>query len=58
VASLVFSLQTVQDLALAAGLAIAGLAIAGMTEHELTSERAVEYSTSRDKYEPRLSTAA
>jgi multidrug transporter EmrE-like cation transporter len=58
VASLVFSPQTVQDLALAAGLAMAGLAIAGMTEHELTSERAVEYSTSRDEHEPRLSTAA
>jgi peptidoglycan/LPS O-acetylase OafA/YrhL len=58
VASVVFSQSTVQDLALAGGLAVAGLAIAGMTEHELASERAVGYSTSRDEHEPRLSTAA
>jgi predicted tellurium resistance membrane protein TerC len=58
VASLVFSLPTVQNLALAGGLALAGLAIVGMTEHELENERAVEYSTSRDEHEPHLSAAA
>ena len=58
VASLVFSLPTVQSLALASGLALAGLAIAGLTEHELDNERAVEYSTSRDEHESHLSAAA
>jgi hypothetical protein len=58
VASLVFSLPTVHNLALASGLALAGLAIVGMTEHELENERAVEYSTSRDEHEPHLSAAA
>ena len=58
VASLVFSLPTVQTLALASGLALAGLAIAGMTEHELATERAVEYSSSRDGRESHLSAAA
>jgi hypothetical protein len=58
VESLVFSLPTVQNLALASGLALAGLAITGMTEHELENERGVEYSTSRDEDEPRLSAAA
>ncbi len=58
VASLVFSLPTVQNLALASGLALAALAITGMTEHELETERAVEYSASRDEHEPHLSAAA
>jgi hypothetical protein len=58
VASLVFSLPTVQNLALASGLALAGLAIAGMTEHELENERAVEYSSSRGEHESHLSAAA
>jgi uncharacterized membrane protein len=58
VASLVFSLPTVQNLALASGIAMAALAIAGMTEHELENERAVKYSTSRDEHEPHLSAAA
>jgi uncharacterized membrane protein len=58
VASLAFSLPTVQNLALASGLAVAGLAIAGMTEHELENERAVEYSSARDEHESHLSAAA
>ena len=44
VASLVFSEATVQNLALASGLALAGLAITGITEHELDMERALTRS--------------
>ena len=44
VASVVFSEATVQNLALASGLALAGLAIAGITEHELDMERALTRS--------------
>jgi len=44
VASLVFSEPTVQNLALASGLALAGLAITGITEHELDMERALTRS--------------
>jgi hypothetical protein len=44
VASLVFSEPTVQNLALASGLALAGLAITGITEHELDMERAITRS--------------
>lgn len=40
VASLVFSLATVHDLALAGALAIVGLAIVGVTAHEVSTERA------------------
>ena len=43
VASLVFSEPTVQNLALASGLALAGLAITGITEHELDRERAIAH---------------
>jgi drug/metabolite transporter (DMT)-like permease len=39
VASLVFSLPVVQNLAFAGSLALAGLALAGLTIHELSSER-------------------
>ena len=44
VASVVFSEATVQNLALASGLALAGLAITGITEHELDMERALTRS--------------
>jgi hypothetical protein len=44
VASAVFSEASVQNLALASGLALAGLAIAGITEHELDMERALTRS--------------
>ena len=42
VASVVFTQQTVQTLALGASLAISGLAIVGLTGHEITLEHAVE----------------
>lgn len=48
VASLVFSEATVQNLALASGLALAGLAIIGVTEHELVVERALSHSAADD----------
>jgi hypothetical protein len=48
VASVVFSEASVQNLALASGLALAGLAIAGVTEHELAMERALTRSASED----------
>jgi hypothetical protein len=48
VASVVFSETTVQNLALASGLALAGLAITGVTEHELDIERALTRSTAED----------
>jgi hypothetical protein len=54
VASLVFSLPTVQNLALASSLAIAGLAIGGITAHELCEEQALEYA----EHGSRLRTAA
>ena len=41
VASLVFSVSTVQSLALASSLAIAGLAVVALTANELSLERAV-----------------
>ena len=44
VASVVFSEASVQNLALASGLALAGLAITGITEHELDMERALTRS--------------
>ena len=44
VASVVFSEASVQNLALASGLALAALAIAGITEHELDMERALTRS--------------
>ena len=44
VASLVFSEPTVQNLALASGLALGGLAIAGISEQELDMERALTRS--------------
>jgi hypothetical protein len=48
VASLVFSEPTVQNLALASGLALAGLAITGITEHELAMEGALARSAAED----------
>ena len=48
VASVVFSEPTVQNLALASGLALAGLAIVGTTGHELDMERAVTRSAADD----------
>ena len=48
VASVVFSEATVQNLALASGLALAGLAITGITEHELDMERAPTASAAED----------
>jgi hypothetical protein len=44
VASLVFSLQTVEELGLAAGIAIAALAIVGVTAHEVENELALSRS--------------
>jgi hypothetical protein len=59
VASLTFSQPTVQNLALASGLALAGLAIVGLTVHELSNERtaahAIEDGRERDS---RLAAAA
>jgi hypothetical protein len=51
VASVVFSEATVQNLALASGLALAGLAITGVTEHELDMERAVTRSAAEARRE-------
>ena len=48
VASVVFSESSVQNLALASGLALAGLAIAGITEHELAMEGALVRSAADD----------
>jgi hypothetical protein len=45
VASQVFSLQEVQNLTLASGLALAALAVVGLTENELSSERVVHSLT-------------
>lgn len=58
VASLVFSEATVQNLALASGLALAGLAITGITEHELVIERAVTRSAAEDGKQPSSLAAA
>ena len=44
VASVVFSEASVQNLALASGLALGGLAIAGISEQELDMERALTRS--------------
>ena len=58
-ASLVFSLATVQNLALAGALAIAGLAIVGATAHEVSVERAMARSGSdTTERESRLAAAA
>ena len=48
VASVVFSEASVQNLALASGLALAGLALAGITEHELAMEGALVRSAAED----------
>src|SRR6478609_9417577 len=42
VASLVFSQSTVENLALAASLAISGLAVVGLTAHEVSHEHAAQ----------------
>jgi hypothetical protein len=59
VASLVFSLSTVQNLAFAGALAIGGLALAGLTVHELSVER-VARAVQKDsaERESRLAAAA
>jgi FtsH-binding integral membrane protein len=59
VASLVFSQSTVQNLALAASLAISGLAVVGLTVHEVSQEHAAESvkDTSTER-EGRLAAAA
>ena len=59
VASVVFSEATVQNLALASGVALAALAITGITEHELNMERALTRSAAEDGRQPSsLPTAA
>ena len=58
VASRVYSQPTVQNLALASGLALAALAIVGITEHELTLEHAVTHSVSGSEYDSQLRAAA
>ena len=59
VATLVFSGATVQNLALASGLALAGLAITGITEHELDMEHALARSAAaRPSTSSRSSTRA
>jgi hypothetical protein len=59
VASLVFSLATVQNLALGGALAIAGLAIVGATAHEVSVERAaVRAGSDIPERESRLAAAA
>ena len=59
VASLVYPQATVENLALASGLAIAGLAIAGLAAHELSSERAIVHAgATLDERETRLAPAA
>lgn len=58
VASVVFSEATVQNLALASGLALAGLAITGITEHELDMERALTRSAAKDDGNQRSGLAA
>lgn len=61
VASLVFSQATVQNLALAGGLAMAGLALVGLTAHELSSERVVhsiEVSENQTRRDSPLAPAA
>jgi hypothetical protein len=58
VASLVFSKSTVQDLALASGLALAALAIVGLTEHELSNEAVVHAVEEAVEREARLAAAA
>ena len=58
IASVVFSEPTVQNLALASGLALAGLAITGITEHELDMERALTRSAAKDDGNQRSGLAA
>lgn len=59
VASLVFSLSTVQSLALASALATAGLALVGLTEHEFSQVRAAQSGTETSgEGETRLAAAA
>lgn len=48
IASVVFSLGTVQNLTLASALAISGLALAGLVEHELATERIVRTHETED----------
>jgi hypothetical protein len=58
VASLAFSQSTVQDLALASGLALAALGIVGLTEHELSNEVVVHAVEEAVEREARLAAAA
>jgi hypothetical protein len=58
VASLVFSDSSVQNLALASGLAIGALALGGLTEHERTLERAATGVDSDSEQRGRLAAAA
>jgi hypothetical protein len=59
VASLVFSRPTVQNLALAASLAITGLAVVGLTGHEISLERAAQSAKDAPSgHEGRLAAAA
>jgi hypothetical protein len=51
VASQVFSLTVVRDLAFAEGLAIAALAVAGLTAHELSTERVVHTLETRQPHQ-------
>ena len=58
VASLIVSQLTVQNLALAASLAISGLAVVGLTAHELSHERpAQSVKDSSTEREGRLAAA-
>jgi hypothetical protein len=58
VASVVFSQSTVQNLALATGLAVTALAVVGLTEHELSNESAVHAVEDAGAREARLAAAA
>jgi putative Mn2+ efflux pump MntP len=59
VASLIFSQPTVQNLALAASLAISGLAVVGLTAHEVSLEQAAQsVKDSSTEREGRLAAAA
>ena len=59
VASLIFSQPTVQNLALAASLAVSGLAVVGLTAHEVSLEQAAQsVKDSSTEREGRLAAAA
>jgi hypothetical protein len=59
VASVVFSQSTVQNLTLAAALAISGLAVVGLTVHEVSHERAARSrNDGSSEHEGRLAAAA